>query len=347
MTDSTVRIRHYPDGLRGIVPVGAPAALDAAPGPDTLVLEVIGGYLIWNVLAGQRLPAALIDDVDAAQEWVWAIYGLPVAAALDSGDREAEAPAAPALPALAVSARRLAYAHWASRWWPASTLDGIATLDPALLDRDIALLTEECESLVDGADVLAPPAPAVIETSLRASDYALAAGDGARPAGALVLARGTGGWDWRACPPGLVDASESAVSWQLVRDAGATAVAISVAAHPDLPAAVPAHLRPWARIDTGHSELDTELRAADDTWIGESVLPAPASTVRIAIHVPGFGPDTGPRSTSAPADAALRQLVRDFASTRLREAAAPTVGHTDLFAPLLAEIAAAAADSDF
>lgn len=348
--NSTVMIQRYPDGLYGIVPTEAPAVLSAAPGPDVMVLEVLGGHLVWDVLAGQELPAAMIDDLDLAQEWVWAIYGEAVALALDGAGTEhpVEAPTLPAV--AAVSARRLAYAHWASRWWPASTLDGIAALDPALLDRDIATLTEECEFFVDGADALVPSLSDVVESSLRASDYALAAGDGPHAAGTLVLARGTGGWDWRRCPPGLVDASESAVSWQLIRDAGATTVAITVAAHPALPAELPAHLRPWAHIDTGRDELDTELRAVDDTWIGEYPLSAPSSAVRIDIHVPGFGPvpDSGElfaAPTPSP-DAALRQRIRDFAAARLRAAAIPTADD-DPFAPLLAEIAAAAGDSDF
>lgn len=355
MTNSTVTIQRHPDGLYGIVPAETPDALATAPGPGTMVLEVLGGHLVWNVLAGQELPAAVIDDLELAQEWVWAIYGESVALALDSAGtaHPVEAPAPPVLSATAVSARRLAYAHWASRWWPASTLDGIAALDPVLLDRDIATLTEDCESLVAGADALVPALAAVIESSLRASDYALAAGNGPHAAGTLVLARGTGGWDWRRCPPGLVDASESAVSWQLIRDAGATTVAITVAAHPALPADLPAHLRPWAHIDTGRDELDTELRAVDDTWIGEYPLSAPSSAVRIAIHVPGFGPvpDSGeqfaaPTPTVISPDAALRQRIREFASSRLREAAIPTADD-DPFAPLLAEIAAAAGDSDF
>ncbi|MGW4246683.1 hypothetical protein [Nocardia sp. NPDC004722] len=359
MTNSTVTIQRYPDGLYAIIPAGTPDALAAAPGPDTMVLEVLGGHLIWNVLAGQEIPAALLDDVDAAQEWVWAIYGEPVALALEpSGDDSGpgrngrqvggaegragrEVAAFAARPALAASAYRLAYAHWASRWWPASVLDGIAALDPVLLDREIAQLTEECEALVDGADALAPPLPATVESSLRASDYALAAGDEHR-AGTMVLARGTGGWDWRRCPPGLVDASESAVSWQLVRDAGATTVAITVAAHPDRSADTPAHLRPWAHVDTGRGEFDTELHPVHDTWIGESPLPTPASAIHIAIHVPGFGPL--PDDTESAAD--LRDRIRDFAASRLLAAAVPDIDG-DPLAPLLAEIAAAANDSDF
>ncbi|MEU1205611.1 hypothetical protein [Nocardia sp. NPDC005825] len=396
MTNSTVIIDRRPGAVRGIVPVGSPAVSPA--GPDTMVLEVVGGLLTWNVLAAQELPVAIIDDVDAAQEWVWALYGEPVATALDAvrprarelsgdlvefgttaagpdapsdeptgmddglpgadtfdraarrasvdprGHRLTEAAAAPGLPALVVSARRLAYAHWASRWWPASVLDGIAALDPVLLDRDIALLTEECESVVDGADAVAPSIRVSVESSSRASDYALAAGDADRSGGALVLARGTGGWDWRHCPPGLVDASESAVSWQVLREAGATTVVIAVAAHPELPAAVPEHLRPWARVDTGRGELLTELRPGGDSWIGESELPAPASTVAVSIGVPGFGPDIDADPQAA--QDAVRQRIRDFAAERLRTAST-RVGDDGPFAPLLAEIDAAAGESDF
>ncbi|MFD6355649.1 hypothetical protein [Nocardia tengchongensis] len=361
MTNTTVTIRRHADGIRAIVPAGTPAT--SAAGPEVMVLEVIGGLLTWNVLAAQELPVAIIDDVDAAQEWVWALYGESVAVALDAvrpqvreldgdlaefepaGNHLTEAAAVPGLPGLLVSARRLAYAHWASRWWPASMLDGIAALDPALLDRDIALLTEECESLVDGADAIAPRIRSTVESSLRASDYALAAGDADRSGGALVLARGTGGWDWRYCPPGLVDASETAVSWELVRAAGTTTVAITVAAHPQLPAEIPGHLRPWARVDTGRGELTIELRPGGDIWIGESPLTAPASEARIALHVPGFGPgsEVDPDVTGP---LALRERIREFAAARLRTASTPT-GDDEYLAPLLAEIDAAAGDSDF
>jgi len=36
---------------------------------------------------------------------------------------------------------RLALGHWLRRWWPASQRDGIAALDGALLDAEIAVLT--------------------------------------------------------------------------------------------------------------------------------------------------------------------------------------------------------------
>src|SRR5690606_23784921 len=110
-------------------PPGAPTVLDPAPALDTLVLEVVGGHLSWSLLSGQRLPAAILHDPTAAQDWLWAIYGEAVALALDERPASAELAAAPILPETASAARRLAYAHWASRWWPASTLDGIPALD--------------------------------------------------------------------------------------------------------------------------------------------------------------------------------------------------------------------------
>jgi hypothetical protein len=45
------------------------------------------------------------------------------------------------VPAALDELRRLALGHWLRRWWPASQRDGIAGLDPALLDVEIALLT--------------------------------------------------------------------------------------------------------------------------------------------------------------------------------------------------------------
>ncbi|MFC9999108.1 hypothetical protein [Nocardia sp. NPDC127526] len=340
MTNSTVLIQQFADGLRVIAPPGAPTALDATADVDVMVLEVAGGHLTWNVLAGQPIPAAVIHDPDQAQEWVWAIYGEPVALALDEG-RMTELPAAPALPALAASARRLAYAHWASQWWPASTLDGIPALDPVLLDQDVAALTTECEYLVDGADAIVPTVTALVESFPRAADYALAAGDEAHP-GALVLARGSGGWDWRRCPPRLLDASERAVSWRVIRDAGVTTVAVSAVAAPGAPATVPAYLRPWARIETSGGEEQTGLELAGGAWTGEAVVPS-ATAVHVDIHLPGFGVPADPD----PAATELRRRVREFAAARLRRAAGTATAAEAPDAPLLAEIAAAAEDSDF
>lgn len=475
-----VRVRVLTDGSIAIAPAGAPTVLDDAPSPDTAVLEVAGGHLTWSLLAGQRIPAAVLDNADAAQDWLWAVYGERVAVVIgelsaptgdsggpgdgeapssadirtiepgssaaepsgatdrfdtgtatrprgdaaapsgavpvgedfpevdggaidpgdsvvDSGDTapsnahtdaaaeagsdsdpfgggaalgdgypadpgggdaesvdstpsvhgsadaygtEANGPAVaidllvePVLPEVVARAWRLAYAHWAARWWPASTVDGIPALDQGLLAREIATLTEECDLLVDGADAeVAAEDVAAEPISARAEDYALAAG-GAR-GGGLVFGRGVGGWDWWRCPPGLVDASERAVSWELSREAGATVARVQVVAAPT-PASAPDHLRPRAALATPAGDVTADLTLRGDTWFGETPLPAD-SVDTVEVYVPGVGATTR-------TDPALRQRIRDFATTRVHRASAPD----DADPPLLAEIAAAAGESDF
>ncbi|MEU8895387.1 hypothetical protein AB0C65_05995 [Nocardia sp. NPDC048505] len=324
------------DDLLGIVPPGAPTVLDDAPEHDVMVLEVVGGHLSWSVLSGQAIPAAIIDDLDAAQEWIWAIYGEPVALAVaDYRGGRVELPARPELPRLIGQAWRLGYAHWAARWWPASTLDGIAALDGAALEQDIAELTEQCEMLVDGADDPFEP-PRTANTAVRQSDYALAAGGDGRGA-VLTLDRGVAGWDWRDCPPGLLDASEHAVTWELARDAGLTIARVTVVAAPGLTGPVPAHLRPRARIAEA---AEIELELTGDAWVGQTPV-AGEESVTVEVYVPGVATPGGDERDGLE----IRTRIREFAAHRLRRAAEPETGAFD--APLRAEIAAAAEDSDF
>ncbi|MFJ9207356.1 hypothetical protein [Streptomyces sp. NPDC102264] len=428
MTAAAVRIGHAEGGLLRVItpPPGdgdpAPSVLDPAPGVDVTVLEVAGGLLTWSVLALDAVPVAVLDDVEAAQEWVWAVYGEQVALALAAdtvtdADAEAEAeaeavpvsepapwrpapdgahempgapavPVLPVLPALVASARRLAFAHWAARWWPASVIDDIPPLDERLLDREIGDLTEECDLLFAGfetADSRPPDAPDDLDTPdagspavqepPRATDYALAAGPApgkggpaGSPAGGLTLARGTGGSDWRRYPPGLVDASERAVSWEVVRAAARTTVSVSVVAAPG-PAAVPGELTPRATVGGAADPLDLPLRRVDDAWRGD----APFDTVRtggaapggaglaVDIYLPGFG---APRphdrygdgaGDGAGAAAEVRARVRALVRSRLARATDEATdgdgdrdGDGGAFGPLLrTEIAAATAETDF
>ncbi|NUP29686.1 MAG: hypothetical protein HOQ44_23920 [Nocardia sp.] len=366
----TVRIRLLGPGRWSIAPGGSPDPA-AVPGLDTAVLEVGGGLLSWSLLAGRPVPAAILHDLDTAQEWLWALYGAEVAVAVDEYTDPVELPTRPERPELAAAVRRLGYAHWAARWWPASTVDGIPALDPTELDRETAELSEFCESIVDGADapeaatdpvVLADPEPA------RATDYALAAGG---PPGvadtALVLERGSAGWDWRHCPPGIVDASERAVSWELVRVSGGSTLRVRVVAAPGLRADPPAHLRPRALVRTAAGIRAAALALNGDTW--SAVMADITGTVSgIEIYVPGVGP-AAPDAAGSPADPAApdnrhridpagdirqRGLIRELAHARLRRA-----GHTGSAAagetaagpvditPLRAEVAAAESESDF
>ncbi|MFC0454300.1 hypothetical protein [Rhodococcus jostii] len=343
MTTGTVRIERAPDGIWIIAPDDAPSVLDDAAGIDVAVLEALGGHLSWSVLAEHAVPAAVIDDVDSAQNWLWAVFGEEVALAVAAGSGT-EISVAPARPRVAACARRLAFALWAARWWPTSTVDALPALDEELLNGEIATLVEECDLLVDGADALAPAAPAVPVRPARADDYALAAGVAtATLPSALVLTRGTTGTDWRRYPPGLVDASERAVAWEVVRASGTTTVRVSIVAAPGLSSAVPEHLRPRASVGTASGTVDVSLSLSGDTWSGVAAAPSGSEAgVSVDVHVPGFG-------TTGSADgggAEVRERVRNLIRQRLLRAAATTPDDGP-DAPLLAEIEAAASDSDF
>ncbi|MEN0136561.1 MAG: hypothetical protein AAGC80_15510 [Rhodococcus sp. (in: high G+C Gram-positive bacteria)] len=344
MTTGTVRIDRTPDGVRTISPENAPSVLDDAADIDVTVLEVLGGHLTWSVFAGHTVPVAVIDDVDPAQNWVWAVFGEEVALAVAAGDSRSEVTVEPARPRVAAGARRLAFAHWAARWWPTSTVDGIPALDAGLLNREIATLVEDCDLLVDGDDALAPAGPVLADRPGRAEDYALAAGAAtATLPSTLVLARGVTGSDWRRYPPGLVDASERAVSWEVVRTSGTTAVRVSAVAAPDLSAPVPDHLRPRATVGTAAGSVDVALQLSGDVWFGESAAPPGAEAgVSVGVYLPGFGVN-GSADVGGPD---VRERVRALARLRLRRAAEPAPDDGP-DAPLLAEIAAAASDSDF
>ncbi|MCL7376061.1 hypothetical protein [Streptomyces sp. 35G-GA-8] len=390
---AVVRIGQTEGGLARFIapPPGAgaggaaPSVLDHAPGVDVAVLEVAGGLLTWSVLALDAPPVAVLDDADRAQEWVWAMYGEQVALALAADtaaeaaaervEVSAEVPVLPALPALVTSARQLAFAHWASRWWPASVIDGIPPLDERQLDREIGELTEECDLLFAGeetADARPPGGPdaefpadgsPAAEEAPRATDYALAAGPGAGTAGSadgLTLARGTGGSDWRRYPPGLVDASERAVSWEVVRAAARTTVSVSVVAAPG-PVAVPHGLTPRATVSGAADPLDLALRRVDDTWLGNAPFdtagtggPAPGGAgPAVDIYLPGFG-TSRTRAHDDEATAETRARVRALVRSRLARARnghgnghGDGNGHDGPGPLLRTEIAAATAETDF
>ncbi len=342
---TVVRLRHAEPGLLVIAADGAPLVTDPAPGLDVLVLEVLGGHLSWRLFDSDVVPAAVLDDVEAAQEWVWAVYGEEVALAV-ADNRPRAVTAAPARGETAAALRRLAYAHWASRWWPASTVDGIPALDQRLLLEEIELLTVTCEMVIDedadelfrehelGAAQTSDDSAASI--SGRAEDYALAAG-GADSADGLIVARGSGGWDWRLCPPGILDAGEQAVSWQVSRTAGVSTVQVNVVAAPDCRQLVPEHLRPYARVRAQLPSTDVEmpLQLRGDAWTGSATLPGtPEKSPEITVFVPGVGPVDQPEDESA-----VRDRIRRFIRARLTE-------HTG-DQRLTAETAAAETDEDF
>ncbi|GAA0300178.1 hypothetical protein GCM10009540_19310 [Streptomyces turgidiscabies] len=145
--DGTILIAAGP-GLRDIEAYGDVVAV----GPDftRAVLDVAGAVLTWAVLDEPVLPSAEIHDVGRAQQWVWALYGEGVAAAVhDCAAGRTDVQVTAEVTAPQGAAARLGLGHWATRWWPASYSDGIPALEPDLLGLESAALTHRCQQLFD------------------------------------------------------------------------------------------------------------------------------------------------------------------------------------------------------
>ncbi|MEV0740139.1 hypothetical protein AB0I51_30345 [Streptomyces sp. NPDC050549] len=418
-----VRVARDDDGIIRV------AAGSAGPDFTRAVLDVAGAVLTWPVLGNPGPPTAEIHDVEQAQQWLWAVHGERVAAAVHAcATGDPVGPGVPADPtALAADAARLGFGHWAARWWPASHLDGIPALQPDVLGLELAALTHQCQQLFDGrggafgdladfgdqpddcaaeliedhraaldpliqwwraapgsstdttrrlesvlrliddaADgagldgpelrrlrsLLDRPGPAAAAPSdpgtlfARYGGYALAAGE-RLVAGGRLIARGSGTNDWRRYPPGLVDASETAVSWTARALGARRQFEVDVVAHSAAPATgVP--LAAEVRVNDGPRKR-VALARRDDIWTGRADLDLPPGETRprveLGVLLPGFDPGPGPE-TGAERDA-IRALVR----RRLAAAAQPVVYDAppldSCSAPFLAEIAAATTDEDY
>ncbi|MGV0814829.1 hypothetical protein ABQF34_22930 [Mycolicibacterium boenickei] len=137
-----------------------------AAGPLALVLEVSGAVLSWAVDGDAADPPAIAFTDHRRADWLWRVFGESGHVALVSAleQHELDRPVEVAVsPEPADALRRLAFGHWLRRWWPASTRDGIAALDAAVLDAEVALLTVAAEDYFaddtldsDVAGLLAP-----------------------------------------------------------------------------------------------------------------------------------------------------------------------------------------------
>ena len=308
-----IRVRHW----QGATVVGPDLDLD---GPPPLTLVVDGGELVWlwrtdpagsldpaATMAGP--PLAVLDDLVAAQGWLWALYGRDAALAVDSGsdDPMPWEPGQPWLPALAA---RAAWGLWWSAWWPASELDGIPALDAAALVDDLTALVERLDVLGGGPAALLSTVRLPL-TIAQADRYALAAGaddeDGPGLGGALIT--GSTGIAWSDCPAGWVDASAVAVSWRIVDDLGRWSIRVRVAAGP---VTTVDRVSLTARI-AGES---IALRPGRDVWgrcwhgerSGSGWAPAVSEPVRV--YLPGFAPEhPGPTGWQESVRALARGLL--------------------------------------
>jgi hypothetical protein len=237
-----------------------------APTPVLAVLEVSGAVLSWTVDEPTAAPQITFTDLRQA-DWLWRVFGesghSAVASALEGpGPHEGQAVelnGVDVMPGSLDPLRRLAFGHWLRRWWPVSHRDGIAALDGALLDAEIALLTSALQDYFtddtfdsDVADMLRPHAaalnahvqqgdPRVIDMVERCAelaedagivieghaavgrrdDFALAAGGDAGRQGPATVASGVDSISWGGVPPGVFDAAEGTVAWAVEAAGGA------------------------------------------------------------------------------------------------------------------------------
>lgn len=128
-----------------------------APVPLAAVLEVDGAVLSWTVDEPEAPPAIVFTDPSRA-DWLWRVLGEDghralAASTTEAGGQDIDLAGVEVRPGSLDGLRRLAVGHWLRRWWPASARDGIAGLNPAILDTEIALATVGADEFV-GEDTL-------------------------------------------------------------------------------------------------------------------------------------------------------------------------------------------------
>jgi len=144
----------------------------AAPVPLAAVLEVDGAVLSWTVDEPDSPAQITFTDLSRA-DWLWRVVGedghralaAGTAAVTLDGSGEIDLAGVEVRPGALDGLRRLALGHWLRRWWPASVRDGIAGLNPAVLDAEIAVATAGADEFFgdgtldsDVAGLLAPHA---------------------------------------------------------------------------------------------------------------------------------------------------------------------------------------------
>jgi hypothetical protein len=341
--------------------------------PLTAVLEVSGAVLSWTV-DDPSAPAKITFTDPARADWLWRVVGesghSALAAALDGRAPGAavELTDVDVAPGSLAPLRRLALGHWLRRWWPASQRDGIAALDGALLDAEIAVLTARAEDFFnddtfdsDVAGMLRPHAaaltaylqggdPRVVElvgrcadladdvgvafaeaegAPLRRDDFALAAGADQGRDGSRAIATGADSLRWGAVPPGIFDAADNTVEWRVETSEGyAKAVVRVELSGRGLASGIGVRLR--SGTFGGSGELDAD---------GGAILPLTDAQRQPVTESAAWDHDWGSTSVAVGADVEesprTRERIRDFARMRLREPAG------DAF---LAEVLAAESD---
>jgi len=322
----------------------------------TAVLEVSGAVLSWTV--DDPSTAAQITFTDPTRaDWLWRVLGesghSALAVALDgrTPDAAVELTGVNVLPGSLEALRRLALGHWLRRWWPASHRDGIAGLDGALLDAEIAVLTSGAQDFFtddtldsDVVGLLRPHAaalsahlhsgdPRVIEllrtcaeladdvgvafgepdrVPLHRDDYALAAGTDPGQNGSGAIATGADSVNWGAVPPGIFDAAERTVGWRIeAADCSAKAVVRVELSGQGLASGIEVRLRSGDLGGAGVLDAD-----------GVAALPVVDGQQQPVTESAAWDHDWRSAAVTVGADVKespqTRERIRDFARARMR-----------------------------
>lgn len=311
--------------------------------PETAaVVEAAGAVLAWDVLAGDPVPAARVDDPGRAAEWLWEIYGTAADGILAGAD-EVTVPAAGDW-RIRDACRTVAQLTWAQAWWPASATAGVPALDPVVLQAERTVALSVVEHLLDDPDAV-PRAlasvvvPGSVEPELAAkvvalaedygvtlspagapgrAGYALAAGVAGAP-GTTVLT-GSSAVDWTLVPAGAVDAAAPA-DWAVVRRQGTTVLQVSVAPGPR-PA--PRLAARFADVDVPLDDVDALGRITGSAPVPPTALLLPPERRVVTVYAPGFALPAAP----APGAEARRAAIIAYARSRVGDPAATLTERT-------------------
>lgn len=258
-----------------------------APIPVVAVLEVSGAVLAWPVDVPSESVHITLTEV-AAADWLWRVLGeaghVAVAAAVADrdpvGQQTVELPGVDPAPQSLAPLRRLAMGHWLRRWWPASSRDAIAALDPALLDGELAVLTAAAQdyftddTLDSEVGELLAPHRAALRAHAGSGDPRVAAL--ARRSAELADEAGIG---WTDTPQSLADAPDAR------RDDYALAAGAGTARSPaDAMAGGVASVN-WIAVPPG--VFDAAEQTVD--WAVAMSGPAAVAIVRVATTAPADG----------------------------------------------------------
>ncbi|OBG64310.1 MULTISPECIES: hypothetical protein [unclassified Mycobacterium] len=261
--------------------------------PLAAVLEVSGAVLSWTLDDPNDAKAHITFTDFGRADWLWRVLGESGHVALASAVGGADEPSSidlagvDILPGSVGPLRRLAVGHWLRRWWPASRQDGIAGLDRALLDLEVAVLTAGAQGFFaddtldsDVAGLLAPHATAL---AAHVADGDPRAVDLVRAGAGLADELGVDGPGWPELFAALDDSAAVLVFPSGRRDDYALAAGADAGRPSTAPIARGAGSVHWGGVppgifDAGENTVDWTIEAA-----GTAVV----AHVRVAV----IGPD--------------------------------------------------------